>query len=180
MTVFTREDKVATVRVHEGGIINLRIDTLRSVDGLEVVREVVEHNGGVVIAAQPDADRVLLIRQYRYSIDEELIELPAGRIEKGEDPFPAARRELQEETGFEAKNWQELSRMFSAPGFCDEILYLHRANDLSFVGKNLDIDEHTDVMDLKLEEAWDLVVQGQIRDAKTIAGLGLLMQARNK
>lgn len=180
MTVFTREDKVATVRVHEGGIINLRIDTLRSVDGLEVVREVVEHNGGVVIAAQPDADRVLLIRQYRYSIDEELIELPAGRIEKGEDPFPAARRELQEETGFEAKNWQELSRMFSAPGFCDEILYLYRANDLSFVGKNLDIDEHTDVMDLKLEEAWDLVVQGQIRDAKTIAGLGLLMQARNK
>ncbi len=179
MTVFTREDKVATVRVHEGGIINLRIDTLRSVDGLEVVREVVEHNGGVVIAAQPDGNRVLLIRQYRYSIDEELIELPAGRIEKGEDPFPAARRELQEETGFEAKDWLELSRMFSAPGFCDEILYLYRASDLSFVGKNLDIDEHTDVMDLKLDEAWDLVVQGKVRDAKTIAGLGLLMQARS-
>lgn len=179
MTVFTREDKVGTVRVHEGGIINLRIDTLRSVDGLEVVREVVEHNGGVVIAAQPDAERVLLIRQYRYSIDEELIEFPAGRIEKGEDPFPAARRELREETGFEAKNWKELSRMFSAPGFCDEILYLYLATDLSFVGKNLDIDEHTDVMDLKLDEAWDLVVQGKVRDAKTIAGLGLLMQAQN-
>ncbi|MDZ4835425.1 MAG: NUDIX hydrolase [Candidatus Melainabacteria bacterium] len=179
MTVFTHDDRVSTVRVHEGGIINLRIDSLRSPDGLEVVREVVEHNGGVVIAAQPAADRVLLIKQYRYSIDEELIELPAGRIEKGEDPFPAAGRELREETGFEAENWRELSRMFSAPGFCDEILYLYAANGLSFLGKNLDIDEHTDVMDLKLSEAWELVVQGKVRDAKTIAGLALLMLPDN-
>ncbi len=177
MTVFTHDDRVDTVRVHEGGIINLRIDTLRKSDGLEVIREVVEHNGGVVIAAQPAPDRVLLIRQYRYSIDEELIELPAGRIEKGEDPFPAARRELQEETGFEAQDWSELSRMFSAPGFCDEILYLYSASGLTFVGKNLDIDEQTDVMDLSLEEAWKLVVDGKVRDAKTIAGLGLLLQA---
>jgi ADP-ribose pyrophosphatase len=174
VTLFTHDHRVDTVRVHEGGIINLRIDTLKN-EGLQVVREVVEHNGGVVIAAQPAKDRVLLIRQYRYSIDEELIELPAGRIEKGEDPFPAARRELTEETGFEAKEWSELSRMFSAPGFCDEILYLYRAADLNFVGKNLDIDEHTDVMDLTLVEAWQLVVAGKIRDAKTISGIALLL-----
>ncbi len=174
MSLFTHDHKVDTVRVHEGGIINLRIDTLRS-DGLQVVREVVEHNGGVVIAAQPAQDRVLLIRQYRYSIDQELIELPAGRIERGEDPFPAAKRELTEETGFEAREWAELSRMFSAPGFCDEILYLYKAHDLNFVGKNLDIDEQTDVLDLKITEAWDMVGKGEIRDAKTIAGLALLL-----
>lgn len=174
VTLFTRDHLVGTVRKHEGGIINLRVDTLIN-DGLEVIREVVEHNGGVVIAAQPAPDRVLLIRQYRYSIDEELIELPAGRIEKGEDPFPAARRELTEETGFEAKHWEELSRMFTAPGFCDEILYLYRASELTFVGKNLDIDEHTDVMDLTLEEAWRLVTSGKIRDAKTVSGIALLL-----
>lgn len=175
MTVFTHESRISTLRVHEGGIINLRIDTLRAPDGLQVIREVVEHNGGVVIAAQPADNRVLLIRQYRYSIDEELIELPAGRIERGEDPFPAAKRELIEETGFNAKNWAELSSMFSAPGFCNEILYLYGASDLEFVGKNLDIDEDTEVIDLELKEAWQLVVAGRIRDAKTIAGLGLLL-----
>jgi len=178
VTVFTPEHLVETVRVHEGGIINLRIDTLKT-DGLEVVREVVEHNGGVVIAAQPAPDRVLLIQQYRYSINEELIELPAGRIEKGEDPFPAAKRELTEETGFQAANWKELSRMYSAPGFCNEILYLYGASELTFVGKNLDIDEHTEVLDMTLTEAWALVVAGKIRDAKTISGLGLLLLAKS-
>jgi len=174
VTLFTRDHCIDTERVHEGGIINLRIDRLIN-EGIEVEREVVEHNGGVVIAAQPALDRILLIRQYRYSIDEELIELPAGRIEKGEDPFPAARRELTEETGFEAKEWKDLSKMFSAPGFCNEILYLYGASDLNFVGKNLDIDEHTDVMDISLREAWQLVLDGKIRDAKTIAGIALLL-----
>ncbi len=174
MSLFTHDHRVETVRVHEGGIINLRIDTLHA-NGLQVIREVVEHNGGVVIAAQPAPDRVLLIRQYRYSIDDELIELPAGRIERGEDPFPAAQRELIEETGFEAREWAELSRMFSAPGFCDEVLYLYKAHELNFVGKNLDIDEHTDVLDLRISEAWGMVGTGEIRDAKTIAGLALLL-----
>lgn len=174
MTVFTREHKVDTKRVHEGGIINLRIDTLRNDEGLQVVREVVEHNGGVVIAAQTKPDHVLLIEQYRYSVDEAMLELPAGRIELGEDPFLAAKRELREETGFEATEWKELSRMFSAPGFCNEILYLYHATTLTAVGKQLDMDEETEVLEYSLDEAWRLVVSGRIKDAKTIAGIAFL------
>lgn len=175
MTLFTRAHLKDTRRIHEGSIINLRADTLTAPDGQSVIREVVEHNGGVVIASQPAKDRVLLVCQYRYSIDTELIELPAGRIEKGEDPFPAAKRELIEETGFEGQNWREMARIYSAPGFCDEVLYMYHAQDLKFVGKDLDFDEETEVLHLSLKEAWGMIAQGKIRDAKTIAGLGLLL-----
>lgn len=174
MTLFTQKHTVASKRVHEGGIINLRVDSLSHPDGKTTTREVVEHNGGVVIACQPTEHEIVLIKQYRYSLDKEIIELPAGRIEKGEPPLPAAQRELTEETGYRAKEWQELSRMFTAPGFCNEVLYLYRATDVELVEKNLDEDEETDVLLLPIKKAWQLVLSGEIQDAKTIAGLGLL------
>lgn len=175
MALYTRQDRETTKRIYEGAIINLREDKLKNPHG-SCIRAVVEHNGGVFIACQPEPDKVILIKQYRYSIDEELIELPAGRIEKGEQPLPCAQRELIEETGYKAAKWQELSRMFTAPGFCDELLYLYLATDVTFVGKNLDHDEETEVLILPVKEAWQLVLDGQVRDAKTIAGLGLLKE----
>lgn len=174
MVLFTKQHCVSSSRVHEGQIINLRVDSLQTQSGEATSREVVEHNGGVVIASLTQERKLVLVKQYRYSIDSELLELPAGRIEKGEDPFLAAQRELTEETGYFAQEWQELSRMYSAPGFCDEILYLYMATNLSFRGKNLDYDEETEVLELELDQAWELVKGGAIRDAKTIAGLGLL------
>jgi len=171
--LFTREHCTSSKRLWEGGIIKLRVDTLQS-EGQETIREVVEHNGGVVIAGCTQEGKVLLVKQYRYSLDKDLLELPAGRIEAGEDPLPAAQRELTEETGYSADSWRELSRMFTAPGFCNEILYLYHAQNLTFMGKNLDFDEETEVLELSLEEAWQMVLEGKIQDAKTIAGLGLL------
>ncbi len=171
--LFTRKHCTSSKRLWEGGIIKLRVDTLNS-EGHETIREVVEHNGGVVIAGCNSEGKVLLVRQYRYSLDQDLLELPAGRIEAGEDPLPAAQRELTEETGYSAESWSELSRMFTAPGFCNEVLYLYHAQNLSFKGKNLDFDEETEVLELTLEEAWQMVQEGKIQDAKTIAGLGLL------
>ena len=94
--LFTKDHCVSTERIWEGAIINLRVDTL-NVDNTVATREVVEHNGGVVIAGLTNENKVILVKQYRYSVDRELIELPAGRIEAGEDPFPAAQRELTEE-----------------------------------------------------------------------------------
>lgn len=134
--------------------------------------ELVEHDGGVVIACKPSPDEILLIRQYRYPIDEELIELPAGRLNKGEDRLEAAKRELTEETGYRAEKWEELPPMFSAPGFCDELLTCYLATEIEWVGKNLDDDEWTDVFTVSLKEAWQLVLDRKVRDAKTIAILG--------
>jgi len=171
VTLFTLRDRIKTERIHDGHIINLRIDTLQVEDGTTVLREVIEHNGGVVIAAQTAEHELLFVQQYRYSLDQTIIELPAGRIEKGEDPFLAAQRELIEETGFRASQWRTLTSLYSAPGFCDEVLHLYHASDLAFEGKKLDMDEETDVVKLSVDEAWSMVESGAIRDAKTVAGI---------
>jgi ADP-ribose pyrophosphatase len=178
VALLTRKHTVNSRRVHEGGIIALRVDTLDSGDGRQWSREVVEHNGGVVIVCQPDEDQVLLIRQYRYPIDEYLLELPAGRVEVGEDPFVCAQRELIEETGYKASTWLDLVKMYSAPGFCDELLHVYLASDLTFVGKSLDEDEETEVLIMSIAQAWQLVKEGQVRDSKTIAGIAFLLHNR--
>jgi ADP-ribose pyrophosphatase len=169
---------VSSKRIFDGYIISMRQDTLKMPDDSLVTREVIEHNGGVVIACQPKHDQIILIKQYRYPIDREIIELPAGRIELGEDPQLCAQRELTEETGYKANSWQEMARFYSAPGFCDEMLYLYKAADITFEGKRLDIDEETEVLILAVEDAWNLCLTGEIQDAKTIAGLGLLRNSK--
>jgi ADP-ribose pyrophosphatase len=174
LTLYTRKDTVDTKRIFDGQIFNVRLDTLRNQAGKQITREVVEHLGGVVIACKPSPNEVLLVKQYRYAIDRDLIELPAGRLNKGEDRLSAAKRELIEETGYEAKSWVELPAMFSAPGFCDELLTCYLASDISWVGKNLDEDEETDVMQISLTDAWQLVLDGKVTDAKTMAILGMI------
>ena len=177
LALVTREHCIGSERIYDGHVINLRVDKLCLPNGRTMIREVVEHNGGVVIIAKPSPDEIILIKQYRYTVDEELIEFPAGRIEKGEDPFVCAKRELIEETGFNAGQWEEALRFYSAPGFCNEILYLYVATELTEVGKNLDEDEETEVCVMRISEAWKLVLEGKVRDAKTIAGIGFCMQA---
>lgn len=175
MALYTSEHLVRTERIFEGNIFNVRKDSLQHDDGVVITREVVEHNGGVVIACQPEPGRVLLINQHRYPIGEDLLELPAGRVELGEDRFLAAKRELTEETGYFAHVWRDLAHMYSAPGFCNELLSFYHASSLEFRGKQLDLDEETEVVDVTLDEAWSWVRGGKIKDAKTVAGLGLLI-----
>jgi ADP-ribose pyrophosphatase len=175
VALFTTKHLLQSRRVYEGDIINLRVDDLQLGDGQATSREVVEHNGGVVIACQPTEHEIILIKQYRYSVDRELIELPAGRIEKSEPPLHAAQRELTEETGYKATDWEETAKLYSAPGFCNEILYLYRATKVEFVGKSLDEDEETEVIVLPLQKAWQLVHTQEIWDAKTVAALGMLL-----
>jgi ADP-ribose pyrophosphatase len=176
LALFTRKDVVSTEQIFEGSIIDLRVDRLLLADGKSSVRETVEHNGGVVIACQPSKDEIILIKQYRFSVDRELLELPAGRIEKGEPPLPAAQRELTEETGYKAKKWAEMAKMYSAPGFCNEVLHFFHATDVEMVGANLDEDEEIDVLVLPLRKAYEMVLGSDICDAKTLAALGILLK----
>jgi ADP-ribose pyrophosphatase len=174
LTLYTRKDTVDSKRIFDGHIFKARVDTLSKGKGKQITREVVDHPGGVVIACKPSADEILLIKQYRYPVDGDLVELPAGVLNPGEDRLAAAKRELAEETGFQAEHWTQLTAMYSAPGFCNELLTCYLATDISWVGKNLDEDEETDVIKMSLAEAWQWVMDGKVQDAKTIAVLGII------
>lgn len=177
MTLFTRKHLISSKKIYEGNIITLRLDQLEAEDGSKTTRELVEHNGGVVIICQPTPSEVVLIKQYRYSLDQELIELPAGRIDPGEKPLETAQRELIEETGYKAKQWQAKGIVSAAVGFCNELLYFFAATDVEQVGKDLDHDEETEVLVVSIEKAWQLVKNAPIIDAKTIVGISMLIKS---
>jgi len=156
---------------YRGKVIDVRRDNVEISTGQKSVREVVEHSGGVVIAAQKAPDTVLMVKQFRYPIKKTVLELPAGKLEKGEEPFPAAKRELEEETGYRAENWKKLGYINTTPGFCNETLYLYYASDLEFVGEHPDDGEIIQCFEFKLEEIFEKIKTGEINDAKTICTL---------
>lgn len=157
--------------VYKGKIIDVLKDDVEISSGKKSVREVVEHSGGVVILALKDKDTILMVKQYRYPIKQTALELPAGKLEKGEDPFLAAKRELSEETGYEAKTWEQLGYIFTSPGFCDEKLYLYKAADLVCGDAHPDDGEIIEAYEYKISEVFDMIKNGEINDAKTICAL---------
>ena len=128
MDKFT-EKTLSSKTVYNGRIFDITYDEIELADGLKRHREIIHHPGGVVIFAQKEDGNVLLVKQYRYATKSLQIELPAGRLEKGEDPLLAAKRELREETGYIAQNWKSLGYIFTTFGICDEKLYLFEAKD---------------------------------------------------
>ena len=162
-------------RIHEGRVLNLRVDTLDVGSGRTVHREVVEHIPVAVIAALDSKGRVLLVRQYRHPVGEWLLELPAGGLDPGEDPQAAARRELQEETGFYPGRLERVGGFYSAPGFTDEFLHLYIARELRPQPLKADVDEEIEVVPTSLGQVRELLLSGEIKDAKSIAGLLTLL-----
>lgn len=157
---------------YRGGLIEVRVDRLGLDGGLEVVREVVDHPGAVVVAALDAEDRLVLVHQYRHALGRELLELPAGLLERGEDALEAARRELREEAGVTAARWDALGVFYSSPGFVHELLHAFLARDLEEVERDLDDDE-----DIELEwVARPALVRSPtaVQDGKTLATLALL------
>ncbi len=160
--------------IYEGLVFTIIRDEVRHESGYSAVREIVQHDGGAVIAAVHDNGDILLIRQFRYPLAEEIVELPAGKLAPGEDPLDCARRELKEETGCTAERWQKLTAMLSTPGFCDEVLHIYLAQGLHDGEQALEEGEESlSVFRLPLTVALAMCADGRIRDGKTIAGLSL-------
>lgn len=156
----------------KGQILELRLDTVELPNNKIATREVVRHPGAVSIVAF-DGQNVLLVRQYRHPVQEVLWEIPAGKLDLGEEPLACAKRELHEETGYKAGEWKLLSNFFTTPGFSDENMFLYLATKLEEGEQCLDEDEFLSLERVPLEKALEMVVNGEIKDAKTIAGITL-------
>ena len=158
--------------IYKGKIINLRRDEAILPNGITAAREVVEHPGGVCVAALTDNEEIIFVRQFRYPYSEEVLEIPAGKRDRAdEDPLECGKRELKEETGAVANKYVSLGKLYPSPGYCGEIIWMYAATGLSFGECNLDDDEFLNVEKYPLEKAVEMVLSGEITDAKTQAAV---------
>ena len=168
------EKELERREVYRGRIFTLTSHRVGLENGGESRRDIVNHHGGACVAALDEEGRVLLVRQYRFGVKEELLELPAGKLEEGEDPAATAARELEEETGYTADSLTKLTELLPTPAYCTERIYLYQAHGLTKGEQRLDRDEFLDVVALPLAEALEMVLAGNVPDAKTQAGILLL------
>ena len=173
--------KETTVRknyVFKGKIINVRCDDAALPDGKPCTREFVEHGGGAAVLYVRGGE-VLLVKQFRYAYGEELYEIPAGKLEKGEDPALTAARELEEEAGFVPEKVTLLYEMYPSPGYTNEKIYIYRAVRARAGAVHLDEDEFLNSYFVPVEEVREMIARGEIRDAKTIVGVqGYLLSGK--
>jgi ADP-ribose pyrophosphatase len=166
-----KEKTISTERIYEGHIVNLRVDTVELPDGRVSKREVVEHRGAVAIVPLLDTDTLVVTRQFRQPTGQELLEIPAGTLDKGEDPDDCAKRELGEEIGYEPGKLTLMFRSYLAPGYSSEMLHTYLATDLHPVPTGRDEDEFIEIVHIKLDQAVELIRSGEIKDAKSICGI---------
>ncbi|MCD7879090.1 MAG: NUDIX hydrolase [Candidatus Gastranaerophilales bacterium] len=166
------EKTLDSKEIYNGKVFRITCDDVELSDGYKTKREVVHHGGGVVIAAENN-NKILMVRQFRYPANNVLLELPAGKLDKnGEDVLSAAKRELEEETGYIAQNWESLGFIWTSPGFCSEKLFLFKASNLSFKGQHLDEGEILNFIEIDKTEVFNMIKDGRISDSKTIAAIG--------
>ncbi len=154
--------------IFRGKIVNLRVDEALLPNGKTAAREVVEHNGGVCVVALTEDNQIFMVKQFRYPYGEVIYEIPAGkRDSKQEDPLACGKRELREETGMTAERFIPLGELYPSPGYCGEILWMYAAVGLKSGENDLDEDEFLQVERLPLQRVVDMIMSGEIKDAKT-------------
>ncbi len=165
------EKTISSEKIFDGSVIRVSKDTVSLENGATAYREIVRHNGGAGVIALDAQNNIYLVRQYRYALGKELIEIPAGKLEKGEEPLLAAKRELTEETGVIAQEYKQLGKIVPTCGYCDEIIYIYAAKNLQQTQQNTDEDEFVSVFTVHIDEAVQMVMQGEIEDSKTVAAI---------
>ena len=165
------EDTIGSQTIYSGKILRLRRDTVKIRDGKVAIREIVEHHGAVGIVAFTDEGKIILVKQFRKAANKELVEIPAGTLERGEEPIQCASRELEEETGYIASEIKPVLSFYLAPGYSTEIMHIFRANDLRKTRQRLEEDEAVELIEVELDEAISMVRRNEIEDAKTISSL---------
>ncbi len=165
------EKTLSSQLIYEGRAVKLRVDTVTMPSGRETTREIVEHSDCVVIVAIDADDNVLLVNQFRKPVEKELLEIPAGGIDPGEDPVTAVRREMREETGYLPRKVERLGGFYSSPGYCTEYLHLYLATDLIPSQLQAEDTESIRLVRAPVSQISSLIASGSICDAKSIAGL---------
>lgn len=152
---------------YNGRILNLRVDTVLLPNGKQAKREVVEHSGGVCVVAFDENDNLLMVKQFRYPYGEITLEIPAGKINYGEDPKECGARELTEETGYVAKELTKLAHLYPTPAYDSEIIHIYLAKQLTKSSQHLDEDEFLSVERVPFDKAVEMVMNNEIPDSKT-------------
>lgn len=165
------EKTISSDTIFKGRVFDVCRQTVRLDDNSEAGREVVVHNGGAGILAIDDNKNIFLVRQYRKGAEREMLEIPAGKLEKGENPKACAVRELREEIGAEAKNICFLSEFFPTPAYCSEKITVYLASELTMHEQKLDSGEFLEIIKMNFDEAYQKVMSGEIIDAKTIIAI---------
>ena len=172
------EETLSSETIYSGRVVKLRVDNVRLPGGRQAKREVVEHSDCVAIVAVDADNNVLLVRQFRKPVEKELLEIPAGCIEPGEEPVATVRREMREETGYLPRSIKRMGGFYSTPGFCTEYLHLYLATDLVPERLYASDTESIELVRVSLSQVAELINSGSICDAKSIAGLLLYLSSK--
>ncbi len=164
------EKTIESEMIYKGKILNLRKDKVETKTGTSY-REIIEHRGGSVALAITRDKKIVFVKQYRKAMEADVLELPAGKIEEGEDPIETMERELEEETGYFAREMRLIGKFNPSVGYTSETLYIYLARDLEKGETNFDGDEDLEIIEIPVKEAIDMVVRGEITDGKTMVGV---------
>ena len=167
----TKERTISSDRIYSGKMVSLKVDTVEVSEGRTAIREIVNHCGAVCAVGVTEDKKIVLVKQFRKSIEKDIIEIPAGKLEPGEKPDEAIIREFKEETGYEVSNLRYMTYFYTTPGFSDEVGHIYFLDARDKGDTNFDEDEDIEIIELSLRETKEMIYSKEIVDAKTILGI---------